>query len=204
MRLALLVVLVVIVVTAGCVSTNSPVTSPTEPPTTEPPTKTTTVHPTRVVAFHDLNGQQQSAFRDALRGAANFVPNSSYINESEGYHFEEIEPFRTHDYVKYDGELYKIRFREGDLYASYLIRATIGSPDDDNTVAAFDSLPKNIRDEVRTAITEGEYYAPMGKWGTLPEPLQDVEYVRYENQTYKMGYTVGDAWGEVLTVEKVE
>ena len=41
MRLALLVVSVVLVVTAGCVSTNSPVTSPTAPSTTEPPTTTT-------------------------------------------------------------------------------------------------------------------------------------------------------------------
>lgn len=41
MRLALLVVSIVVVVTAGCVSTNNPVTSPTAPPTTEPPTTTT-------------------------------------------------------------------------------------------------------------------------------------------------------------------
>lgn len=40
MRLALLLVSVVLIVTAGCVSTDSPVTSPT-PPTTEPPTTTT-------------------------------------------------------------------------------------------------------------------------------------------------------------------
>lgn len=41
MRLALLVVSVVVVLTAGCISTNSPVTSPAAPPTTELPTTTT-------------------------------------------------------------------------------------------------------------------------------------------------------------------
>lgn len=183
--------------------------SPTVNGTTSPATSTAspntrTINQSRVIEFHELNDQQQSAFREALQGDATFVPNSSFIDESEGYDVENITSFQTHDYVRHDGELYQIRLRQGELYASYAIRASAGSPDDDDTVVAFDSLPEEIQDEVQTAITDGEYYAPMGKWQSLPEPLGDTDYVRYENQTYEMEYVVGDAWAEVLTVEKSE
>lgn len=151
-----------------------------------------------------MNDQQQSAFREASRDDASFVPNSSFISESEGYDFENVTPFQNHDYVRFDGELYRIRLQQGKLYASYLIRASISAPSDDDTVITFDSLPEDVQDEVKTAIADGEYYAPMGKWRSLPEPLRETDYVRYENRTYEMGYVVGDAWARVLTVEKVE
>lgn len=209
------VALAVLLLLAGCMGgldTADPETretttlteTPTSPTTSIVTPDSTTIDSSRVVDFASLTGQQQSAFRDALRDEASFVPNSSYVNESSGYDFEHITPFQDHAYVRYGGELYQIQLDPGELYASYLIEAVAGSPDDDETVIEFDSLPTEIQDEVRTAITDGEYYAPVGKWDVLPESLQDADYVHYGNETYEMSRLVGDAWAEDLTVEKAE
>ncbi|WP_435117692.1 hypothetical protein [Halolamina sp. C58] len=187
---------------AGTPESPTPTQTATETPSATPPTSTD--EPERVVAYEDLNDQQRAAFRDAIDGEASFVPNTSYVNDSAGYDFEHVDPFREYEYVRYEGERYRIATHPGELYASYQIRTSVGSPGENATVVALESLPERVRDEVRTAITEGEYYAPYGKWGSLPEPLQDVEYVRYENETYETGYVVGDAWATVVTVEKVE
>ncbi|ELZ96432.1 hypothetical protein C440_04773 [Haloferax mucosum ATCC BAA-1512] len=169
-------------------------------PTASP---TTTVESTKVVKYSKLNSGQQAAFEDAIRDEAHFVPDSPYINDSAGYANVDSDPFREHDYVRYKGVIYRTSVTWGDLYATYTIRASVGSPGDDDTVVTFESLPADIQDEVKTALTEGEYFAPVGKWDVLPEVLQDVDYVRYENQTYEMSHIVGDAPSEVLTAEKV-
>ncbi|QKY21145.1 hypothetical protein B4589_012460 [Halolamina sp. CBA1230] len=202
------VALAAAILLAGCiggVGTDGSATATqtaTETPTVTPPTSTDESE--RVVAYEDLNDQQQAAFRDAIDGEASFVPNTSYVNDSAGYEFEHVDPFQEHEYVRYDGDQYRISTTQGELYASYQIRTSVGSPDENATVVALEELPDRVRDEVRTAIIEGEYYAPYGKWGSLPESLQDAEYVRYENRTYETGYAVGDAWATVVTVEEVE
>ncbi|MFD1526660.1 hypothetical protein ACFR9S_10195, partial [Halolamina salina] len=180
----------------------TPTQTATETPTTASPTST--AESERVVAYEELNSHQQQAFRDAIDGEASFVPNTSYVNDSAGYDFEHVDPFREHEYVRYEGELYEISTHPGELYAAYQIRTSVGSPGENATVVALEDLPERVREEVRTAIIEGEYYAPYGKWDSLPESLQDVEYVRYENETYETAYVVGDAWATVVTVEKVE
>jgi len=205
------VALAAVILFAGCLGgvgtpgTNgsaTPTGTATETPTATP--ATSTADSERVVAYEELNDQQRAAFRDAIDGEASFVPNTSYVNDSAGYGFEHVDPFREHEYVRYEGDRYRISTHSGELYASYQIRTSVGTPGENATVVALEDLPERVRDEVRTAITEGEYDAPYGKWDSLPESLQDVEYVRYENETYGMGYAVGDAWATVVTLEKVE
>lgn len=207
------VVLAALVLLAGC---NGVVDAPESDPaeTTTVPTTgdettastgpSTTVEPSQVVAFDELTDRRQAAFRDALQGEATFVPNSPAIDESAGYDFQHVTPFERHEYVRYDGALYRISVSLGDLYASYGLRASTASAPDDATVVTYDSLPESVRDEVRKALDVGRHQVPMGKWDALPESLQDARYVRYENHTYEMTYIVGDAWAKVLTVEKVE
>lgn len=191
-------VLALLLVCAGCSENISASKGDTAKPTTEPAPSGT------VVEYRSLNDTQQSAFRDALQSEVSFHPDVPYINESRGYDSQADDPFLVHDYVRYDGALYQVRTERGELYASYSLRASIGSPPDQSTVVGFDSLPDRIRDEVRTAITDGGYHAPFGKWDSLPEPLGDTEYIRYGNRTYEMRYIVGDAYETVLTVEEVE
>jgi len=203
------VALVAAILLAGCIGTGAPGTDGSATPTQTPTETSTTAPPTsmdeeRVVAYEQLNDQQQAAFRDAIDGEASFVPNTSYVNGSAGYDFEHVDPFREHEYVRYEGELYEISTHSGELYAAYQIRTSVGSPGENATVVALDELPERVRDEVRTAITEGEYDAPYGKWDSLPESLQNAEYVRYENETYETGYAVGDAWATVVTADEVE
>ncbi len=205
------VALAAVILLAGCLGgvgtpgtdrSATPTQTATETPTVTPATSTDGSE--RVVAFEELNDQQQQAFRDAIDGEASFVPNTSYVNDSAGYDFEHVDSFQEHEYVRYESELYEISTHPGELYASYQIRTSVDTPGGNATVVALEDLPDRVRDEVRTAITEGEYDAPYGKWDSLPESLQDVEYVRYENETYETGYVVGDAWATVMTVEKIE
>lgn len=206
-RLPSTLALVGLLLLAGCLGGMLPAGTETTTSSPQDPMPTTVaIDETQVVDFEDLNSEQQAAFRDALDGEVSFVPPSSYIADSEGYSHEQVGPFENNDYVRYDGDLYRINlaYGAGRLYASYEIRAAAEVPSDEATVTDFETLPVDIRDEVRTALTDGRYYAPMGKWDSLPEPLGDTEYIRYENQTYRMGYTVGDWWAHVLTVERVE
>lgn len=210
------VALTVVLLLAGCTGgVGTPVTdtsptatqtaesTPTEAPTaTQSPTST--VESGSVVEYEELNSQQQDAFREAIDGEATFVPNTSYVSDSAGYAFEHVDSFRGHEYVRYDGDLYRISTRAGELYASYQIWTSVGSPGENATVVAFDDLPEDVRDEVQTAIAEGEYHAPFGKWESLPEPLHEADYVRYDGETYEMTYAVGDAWATVVTVEQVD
>lgn len=208
------VALAVLLLLAGCSGgVGTPETdasgTPTETQTpteraTATPSPTSTVEPASVVEYEELTGKQQDAFREAIDGEVSFVPNTSYVNDSAGYAAEQVDPFVEHEYVRYDGDRYRISTNPGKLYASYQIRTSVGDPGEDATVVAFENLPDSVRDEVRTAITEGEYYAPLGKWDSLPESLQNADYVRYDDETYEMSYIVGDAPATVVSVEKVE
>jgi hypothetical protein len=214
-RLPSTLLVVGLLLLAGC--TGGPPPGSDQAATTTPATvahdgSTTATSPTpatdesRTVAFDDLNADQQAAFRDALDGTVAFVPNSSYVADDEGYPDDQSAPFRDNDYVRYEGDLYRIDYDygAGELYASYGISASPGSPSDSETVTNFTDLPADLRDEVRTALVEGDYYAPAGKWDSLPQPLGDTDYVRYENETYRMEYVVGDQWADLMTVERVD
>jgi hypothetical protein len=132
-----------------------------------------------------------------------FVPNTSYVDESEGFAYDLVEPFRTYTFVRYDGRYYRPSLNQGRLYASYLIEAAEGAVGPNESVLELEDLPGSVRDEVRQAIVEGNYTAPAGKWDSLPGPLP-TRYVRYENETYVLSYAVGDHWATVMTVEEAD
>ena len=136
--------------TPGTDGSATPTQTATETSTATPPTSTD--EPERVVAYEELNDQQQQAFRDAIDDEASFVPNTSYVNDSAGYAFEHVDPFREHEYVRYEGDLYDISTHSGELYASYQIRTSVGSPGENATVVALEDLPDPVREEVRTEI----------------------------------------------------
>jgi hypothetical protein len=210
------VALLVVVVLGGCVGPIDGTVSPMESPST--PTDVTTTSPPNTspappanangqntVNYSELNAHQQAAFDATLDGQeVTFVPNTSYVDDSEGYWYDQISPFEDNEYVRYRGQYYRPEFTSGPLYASYLIESTRGAVGENDTVRALSELPASVRDEVRTAITEGRYSAPRGKWDSLPEPLSDTDAIRYQNRTYGMTYTVGDMWAPVMTVERMD
>lgn len=216
-----LALVLALVALGGCVSVGDPA-SPTAPatptddtltptptdgtPTPTPtdgtpiPTPTSGEAPTGVVLeYANLTDEQQAAVRAAVDGGARFVPNTSYVDEA-GFDIQQAGPFRRADWVHYDGTYYAVEMQDGRLYASYGIRATPATPEGNASVTPFASVPDEYRDELRTALESGRYFAPAGKWDSLPEPFSDTRYVRYQNRTYRMEYVVGDTWAVVMTL----
>jgi hypothetical protein len=135
--------------------------------------------------------------------AIRFVPNSSYIDESEGYANDLASPFKAHSVVRYEGQYYRPSFdsETGRLYATYEISASAGTSGANASVIGFQDLPANVSDEVRRAIVNGTYTVPAGKWNSLPDPLP-IRYIQFDDETYVMSYAVGDFWARTMTVEK--
>ncbi|WP_436932188.1 hypothetical protein [Halosimplex halobium] len=178
----------------------------TETPTPAPPSASATPsEPTdgNTVDYAALAPASQAAFDDALDGEVSFVPDSPYV---EGNHtIEAAGPFRGHAFVRKDDRLYRVdTATDGRLYASYGIYADPASPDENATVTAYGNLSASVRDEVRWAVENGSYGVPMGKWDSLPGELQETSRVRYDGETYRLSYAVGDYWAETLRVERVE
>lgn len=197
--------------TVSPTSTHSP--TPTHSPTTTAtPTPTPTPRPgtdgppagtpgeSDVVDYADLDADERAAFDAAMDGGVTFVPDSPYVDGE--HHAEDAGAFRRHDYVRKDGTYYRLSMSTGELYASYGIRTDDGTPSGDDTVVALGNLSDDVRDEVRWAVENGSHGVPAGKWHSLPEELGDVDYVRYEGETYGLTYVVGDYWAETLTAER--
>ncbi|QLH78082.1 hypothetical protein HZS55_12560 [Halosimplex rubrum] len=201
-------------------ATGTPTDAPTDSPTTGTPGSTPTtdtpteappsVSPTpseptegNTVDYSDLASDSQAAFDDALDGRISFVPDSPYV---EGTHtVEAAGPFRDHAFVRKGGQHYRIDIAmDGRLYASYAIYADRASPGENASVTAYANLSAEVRDEVRWAVENGSHGVPTGKWDSLPTELGDTTYVRYDGETYRMSYAVGDYWAETMTVERVE
>ncbi|WP_135363798.1 hypothetical protein [Halosimplex halophilum] len=181
-------------------------TPSTETPTPAPPSASPTPsEPTdgNTVDYAALPPASQAAFDDALDGEISFVPDSPYV---EGNHtVEAARPFRDHAFVRTDDRLYRVDVAaDGELYASYSIYADRLEVGENATVTAYGNLSESVRDEVRWAVENGSHHVPMGKWYSLPEELQDTSFVRYDGETYRMSYAVGDYWAETLRVERVE
>jgi hypothetical protein len=115
-----------------------------------------------------------------------------------------MTPFQQNEYVRFDGGYYRITMRQGNLYASYGIIAKPATAEANATVVPLAELPDRVRNETREAIGDGQYNAPYGKWDSLPESLQEPDYVSYENETYDLSFVVGDNWGPVLAVDRVD
>jgi len=209
-------VVAVVVLLAGCsgaigtadsqpeATTTDKTTSPA--PTTAAP-NTTTVNQSQVVDFQTLSTQQQSAFLYSLddNRTAVFAPSSPYLNVTRSYDPEIQTPFRNHEYVRYNGSLYRAQLPIVSGFAIYDIEASASNPPDNASVTAFDSLPETLQDEIRIAITNGTHTTQPGEWDSLPEPLEGGgQYVRYENRTYILSYGVADGIIPGLTVTKVE
>jgi hypothetical protein len=215
MRPATTVALLALVALAGCIGPTGPADGTTatatetpEPPGTEPPGTTPhtpdTPEPT-TVAYGNLTATQQAAVDEALRGSATFVPDSPYVSDDEGFSYEHVGPFQEHDYLRHDGQLYEIELGSmGELYAQYDVYASPGEPGANETVRPLSDLPENVRDEMRWAIENGSHTVPFGKWYSLPESLQETEYVGYENETYATSYAVGDFWAYELRLTPVK
>lgn len=220
MRLAPTVALLAVLVVAGCVGPSGPVTGtdgPAADSATHQATTTTATEaqsPTapadgtdaNTVAYENLDEHQQAAADAAIEREIQFVPDSPYVSEDEGFRYALIDPFENNEYVVKNGSYYGIELRQmtGDLYASYEISATPSEPGPNETVRPLSDLPADVRDEVRWAVENGSHYVPTGKWYSLPESLQETDYVRYENETYSLGYTVGDFWASEMRLERVD
>lgn len=156
------------------------------------------------ISFQKLNTTQQAAFHDALACNAKFGPESKWLNVSRGYSYQFQDQFEEYEYIRYDGGLYEIIFSRGEFIASYTISTSVVTPPEEEPVTAFEDLPSSIRGEMKEALTTGSYHAPPGKWGTLPEPIPNVEYIRYGNQTYEISATVSDGRLDVMSLERVD
>jgi hypothetical protein len=197
---------------AGCTTSlddeSTPPTSTTslddDSNSSPPATTSTSTEASQVIEYEDLNAQQQSAFKVALQNTVYFVPESSYINKPYKYDLDEATVFKEYNFVRYEGSLYDISLEPDQMYATYGIKTATGTPSNNATVAEFAQLPEGVREEVKTAIEAGEYYAPAGKWDSLPESLGDADYVRYDNSTYEMTYIYGDIPSKRMTAEKAE
>lgn len=215
-----LLALLALVIASGCISpsgtTGSPTTvAETDTPSTTvterdaPPTTGTSTPPDvtaeNTVDYDSLTPPQRAAADAAFQRQIQFVPDSPYVGDDEGFNMEHMDPFRNNEYLRYDGSYYVIELTmSGDLYASYGIDAVPEEPGENDTVVSFDEVPDEVRDEVRDAIEAGSHYVPSGKWDSLPQPLSDMDYVRYENQTYRLEYVVGDYWAHELRLTRAE
>lgn len=177
--------------------------TPTATPPSGSPTPTATPADGNTVDYSKLPADSQAAFDDALDGEISFVPDSPYV---EGDHtVEAAGPFRDHAFVRKDGQLYRVdTAMDGPLYASYSIYADPESPGENASVTAYATLSAAVRDEVRWAVENGSHDIPAGKWDSLPVELGHTAYVRYDGETYRMSYAVGDYWAERMTVERVD
>ena len=210
MRSLTLCSLVVLFALAGCAGPLGGEANPTETVTPLDPSATTADPPAGVsdentVDFTELTDYQREAFEQAaLDGEAQFIPNNSYVSASEGFRVDRMTPFQETEYVRFDGQYYRISLMDGNLYARYGIRASPATPEANATVVAVAEMPREVRNETRAAVSNGSYYAPYGKWDSLPQSVQEPDYIRYENETYDLGFVVGDNWAPRLTVEVVD
>lgn len=214
MRRAALLTVVACLALAGCsiggpAGTATPAQTATdEPPQAGTPTPsdrsgTPTPAPTdaNTIAFADLSPAAQEAFTTTRRpsGLAIFVPESPHI-EGDTFPPEAAEPFAEFAYVEKNGALFRVRLTRGTMYSSYEIRAAPADPDADATVVPLANVTESRRDAVRSAIENGSYTAELGWWRSSGI---DAEYVRYENETYRLTVITGDYLSEQLRVDPV-
>ncbi|PSQ18774.1 hypothetical protein BRD00_04240 [Halobacteriales archaeon QS_8_69_26] len=216
MRYALVVALVFAVLLAGCAGSpgGSTTTAETEPSTgtgAQTPTESSEIPPNatpaNTVSFETLTERQQEAFLDARDGAVSFAPDSPCITDDADYHAENyseiVQPFRTHEYVTYEGQHYATTVATGAttyLSKSYQLRQATPEPND--TVVAFEDLSAENQTYIQRAIYPDEYETPhrCASPDVLRRFLSDA-FLQYENGTYAAEITlVEDAPEYLLTV----
>jgi hypothetical protein len=205
-----------LLVLAGCSGLGGPTPPDQSTATTAPTTMTsetstateatTTVPELNRIDYSELSPAQQRAFDQAVGDEARFVrglgAQSPYLDES---YFAETAatPFKTHDYVCKDGVLYELEYSDtlGPLIASYYFQATESQPTENQTVVDFEAIPTRAKNPVRSAIENGSYQVPPGKWSSRPE--LGSRFVRYNGTVYEISIAVGDSWAETLRAERV-
>jgi hypothetical protein len=203
-RVALLVVCVALAGCIGAPTGTTPTQTPSDTPTTRTPTSgSPTVTPAddaNTIAFADLPPASREAFETTRRpnGLAKFIPESPYI-EGETFPPEAATPFANHEFVEKDGALFRIELTQGELYASYRIEASAATPGPNATVVDYENVAASRQNAVRAAIENGSYSTELGQWSTVGV---DAEYVRYQNETYRLGIVTGDYWAQVLRIER--
>ncbi|MDZ7747275.1 MAG: hypothetical protein U5K28_12565 [Halobacteriales archaeon] len=206
MRAALLLVALVLV--AGCTG-GGPATTATEVPTaTETATETASPTPTpdpipgtatpKTISYADLSETEQAAVRVAVNRTVRFLPDSPHVPETR-FGPDVVGAFHDAESIRYDGTLYEISLTQGELYASYGVEAEPAEPGPDTTVVNATSLTDAERAVVRAAVNGG-YSTELG--ADRP-PLPDAQYVRYEGTTYQLGLIIGDYWTWKLRLSPV-
>ena len=188
MRAALLLVALVLV--AGC--TGGPAAAPTEtasPTPTPDPTPGTVTETTTTVAYTDLSERDRAVVRAAVNGTVRFLPDSPHVPETR-FGPDAVTAFHDAEYVHYDGTRYAVSLTQGTLYASYGVETEVAEPGPSATVVDAANLSESERD-VFTAALDGGYYTELG--ADRP-PIPDAEYVRYDGETYRLLLVVGDYW----------
>lgn len=215
------IALALLLVLAGCTGVGGPgqpaatESPPSATPTTADPTPTATHTETNeptptdatsgnTVEYSDLSETQQRAFDEAIaNGSAEFAPPS--IRESpyvEGRLFDEddLGRLRAAEFVVKDGAYYRLSLEMGRLIASYGLQATESDPSENATVVPLGDLSADAREPVRRAIENGSYGTQPGRWSSLPQGLDDADYVRYNGSHYEISAIVGDYWVQSLSV----
>lgn len=184
---------------AGTDVTHTPVPTASATPSHDTPTDATEAN---TIAYADLSPAERRAFDAAVADGAEFFEESRHV---EGDYLDPAvaDVFERHEYIRKDGSYYRLSVQFGALYASYGIRTTEGQPSGTDTVVAYENLSARTREPVRWAIENGSYTTPLGKWSSLPDDLDGVEYVRYSGTHYRLSVVVGDAWVQVWTAEEV-
>lgn len=126
-----------------------------------------------VVAYADLSADERAVADDLLDGGTYFV----------GYHEEKpaaVEPFDRANYLRADGDLYRIRVTVGDHAGHHMLRLDPAAPGDDAQVVTVpDDLPvadwSSVLKEGRGPGSVGVEDVPSDE--ALVEYLRRVDYV---------------------------
>ncbi len=214
MRRELMVVLLVLL--AGCSGLNGgvPSTQPTEttsavPTTTSSPSNATPTGATlsNTVNYTALSDTEQQAFDAAQQRGTGFAPDSvresPYVNQTY-FPTDAKEVFQNHEYVQKNGSYYQLSWDAGPTLATYEIQVTEQQPSENASVVALENISLEVREPVQKAIENGSYDTPFGKWDSLPESLSNTDFVRANGTYYKLDVIAGDFWADEMRVEPVE
>jgi hypothetical protein len=204
------VIVVLLLVLAGCAGfggqTSDPSPSPetttaisTERATTTTETTSPTIARSDVVEYNDLSAEGQRFAEPLVENGSLTAPPPSLP-----------EPFSTSDeprYLRYDGALYRLSWDKLGLVADYSIRnvqpenaseITAGT-----TVVAYRNLSTRARTVFERALAgERESYWPEEFPDVFHPPRPPV--VKYDGTHYSLIVVTGDRWQYDVTAERVE
>lgn len=208
MRVPAALALAALLLCAGCAAFggSAPTAEPTRVervdlpvPTSRTPTATETPTAAPALAYEDLSDRERAAFRDAMDGEVTFAPTSPNVSDA-AYALDHAEAFRDTEYVRHEGQRYRVALDRGATYAAYGLELAAENAGGNATTVAFENLSTTARYHLERAVERGEYTVPYGVWTSPPAALADATHLRYENETYALRFTsVADAPSYTLT-----